>query len=285
MKISKRLLVCGLLLILILVLSGVAVAVASSDNPGKGSPDLSKIVFIHYPKGAMAEGGSLGVPGDGANASTFKGEKDWYKYSGIHWDNTSAAPVVPWVLEESDSGYIGAIEDAFSTWAAEANITFVEADDDVPRNFVVPSSYDKELSEEDQSNLTNEIAWISFAAAGLPDNAIGVTTIWYDPSTGLIVEVDMAMNADLSWVQNDIEPDEANTTLGESGYFDVQNIATHEAGHWLLLGDLYMKPELATEQTMYGYGALRELKKRSLESGDTAGAVEIYGEPPTPTTP
>jgi hypothetical protein len=56
---------------------------------------------------------------------------------------------------------------------------------------------------------------------------------------------------------------------------DLQNIATHEFGHWLVLNDLYKKP--ARQQTMYGYGAYAETKKRTLESGDIAGLETIYG--------
>ncbi|HUS88120.1 MAG TPA: hypothetical protein VMW91_01925, partial [Desulfosporosinus sp.] len=55
---------------------------------------------------------------------------------------------------------------------------------------------------------------------------------------------------------------------------DVQNIMTHEAGHWLVLNDLY--DDIYIEQTMYGVSSDRELKRRSLESGDIAGVRKIY---------
>jgi hypothetical protein len=103
-------------------------------------------------------------------------------------------------------------------------------------------------------------------------NAIAVTMIWYG-SDKHIVEVDTAMNADLPWTQNPAT-DDANNEMGASGYFDVQDIMTHEAGHWLMLGDLYTNA--ASEQTMYGYGSPGELKARSLESGDIAGLRKIY---------
>ena len=64
------------------------------------------------------------------------------------------------------------------------------------------------------------------------------------------------------------------TQTGIAGYYDVQDIMTHEAGHWLMLGDLYTKA--ASEQTMYGYGSTGELKARTLESGDIAGLRKIY---------
>jgi len=49
---------------------------------------------------------------------------------------------------------------------------------------------------------------------------------------------------------------------------NVQNVMTNEAGHWLVLNDLY--DDVASEQTMYGISSDRELKGRNLESGDIA---------------
>ncbi len=64
------------------------------------------------------------------------------------------------------------------------------------------------------------------------------------------------------------------STSGEAGKLDVQNIATHELGHWLLLGDLYGAGD--TEKTMYGSTAYGETKKRTLESDDIAGVRHLY---------
>lgn len=60
------------------------------------------------------------------------------------------------------------------------------------------------------------------------------------------------------------------------GYFDVQNVATHEAGHTLFLGDLYQAP--AYELTMYGYTEPGEIRKQTLGTGDISGLQKLYGE-------
>ena len=57
---------------------------------------------------------------------------------------------------------------------------------------------------------------------------------------------------------------------------DVQNIMTHEVGHWLKLLDLYDEDEATMAQTMYGRSAERDLTKRSLACGDEAGIVAVF---------
>ena len=59
-------------------------------------------------------------------------------------------------------------------------------------------------------------------------------------------------------------------------FMDVQNIATHELGHAVGLGDLYESP--CTEVTMYGYSADGETEKQTLEPDDITGLQELYGE-------
>ena len=54
---------------------------------------------------------------------------------------------------------------------------------------------------------------------------------------------------------------------------DFENIATHELGHAVGLGDLYND---CTEETMYGYASYGETKKRTLEAGDITGIKKLY---------
>lgn len=57
--------------------------------------------------------------------------------------------------------------------------------------------------------------------------------------------------------------------------YDLRNAATHEFGHFLKLLDLY-RPS-SKNATMYGYIALGETKKRTLEYEDIWGILDIYG--------
>jgi hypothetical protein len=59
-----------------------------------------------------------------------------------------------------------------------------------------------------------------------------------------------------------------------AGTYDIRNIMTHEAGHWIMLGDLYNNGD--SFLTMYGYGSLGELKKDTLGKGDVIGVRKAY---------
>jgi len=89
-------------------------------------------------------------------------------------------------------------------------------------------------------------------------------TFWYTRKGKIVLENDIVFNTYYPW-----------STTGAPGYYDVQNIATHELGHSLVLDDLYKSYQ--AEMTMYGYAAAGETKKRTLEFGDRDGIVKIYG--------
>lgn len=61
---------------------------------------------------------------------------------------------------------------------------------------------------------------------------------------------------------------------GEAGKMDFENIATHELGHAVGLADLYNSS--CANETMYGYAALGETIKRSLNAGDILGINKLY---------
>ncbi|MFH2139033.1 MAG: CFI-box-CTERM domain-containing protein [Candidatus Omnitrophota bacterium] len=91
---------------------------------------------------------------------------------------------------------------------------------------------------------------------------IAVCVAWV--SSGTIVDADIIFNgADHTW-----------STSGAGGAMDVQNLATHEIGHFFGLDDLYTAAD--TEKTMYGYGSTGETKKRDLHQDDIDGISALY---------
>lgn len=118
-----------------------------------------------------------------------------------------------------------------------------------------------------------------YGQGGLPfgGNYIGVTVFWFSEQAGYneIFECDLAFNGyDWEW---------DTSSGGTQGKMDVENIATHELGHWLSLDDLYEAD--SREYTMYGYSSAGEIKKRSLEYDDEDGIIYLYPEGSPPERP
>lgn len=103
----------------------------------------------------------------------------------------------------------------------------------------------------------NVISWGAYRAG-----VIAVTYIWY--SGNQIIETDTRMNTFYKW-----------SLSGEAGKMDVQNIMTHELGHWCGLNDLYSDADYWL--TMYGYSNYGETYKRTLGLGDVLGLEAVYG--------
>lgn len=108
------------------------------------------------------------------------------------------------------------------------------------------------------------VAW-----ARLRGGTLGITYIWYQLADGKAVEVDTLMNTRYRWSWSN------SSTCADANSYDAQNIMSHELGHWLGLDDMY---DGATFQnaTLYGYGALGEVKKNTLSTGDITGVSNIY---------
>lgn len=176
-----------------------------------------------------------------------------YEYSGIHWSegsivtysvNTKGAP----------ADAVAAIADAFETWDTEIDNSLF-SDDVQTISRVKGNRFDGK----------NVISW-----GGLRRGVIAQTTVWYN-SESEIIEFGMVFNKAYKW---GIDLDGEGTDYSLTNAFDVQNIATHEAGHTLMLLDLYI-PE-ASALTMYGYGDYGETYARSLGTGDISGINFIY---------
>jgi len=268
-----RVLAVSVVVALLLSLAAPVAAAPPADNPGKGAPEISKIVFVHYPQGkGWGPGGNPNKGGGGG------GEKLWYKYSGIHW---ASMPVEYYVTDNLPSGIsVGAIQAAFTTWDNASDsyaVSYQGTKTLVPGNF--EATWDE--AQGKWVGAKNVVGWKDITDY---PRAIAVTYMTYETLSGELIEVDTALNSNstFTWWQISVsgEPNEAvwpEDDKSDAYDVDVQNIMTHEAGHWLTLGDLYNKP--ASTQTMYGISPEFELQKRSLESGDKAGIQAIY---PTP---
>jgi hypothetical protein len=244
----KKYFIASILLVAFLF-SASALVQARPDQQNPAT-DIERGVFVHYPHANGQARGGGSATGDQVNDS---------KYNGIHW--AGLMPEIHYSVNPANEEgllpeqVIGATELAFQEWMDEnikdsRYITFVYDGATTTNTPVSPS--------RDSANT------VSFEPlSSTYSNAIAITFYWYYRGSKELVEADTVFNSDLSWSIGSV-----------SDKYDLQNIATHEFGHWLVLGDLYSLRD--SELTMYGYGALGETKKTTLGRGDITGINKIY---------
>jgi len=118
------------------------------------------------------------------------------------------------------------------------------------------------VADESSTDGLNEVYF-----APLDQGTIGVTIVWGvfggPPQARKLVEWDQVYNANYPW-----------SDTGASDAMDFDNIATHELGHSVGMGDLY--EAACASETMYGYSDYGETDKRDLNTGDIAGVSGLY---------
>ena len=266
----------GILVVLIVLLfSGTALAAqmipAAPQAKDKASaPGLEKIEFIHWKKGfakPTCNNNGICEPELGENPSCAdckNGEEE--------------EPAGPTCYT-----FLGQYGKKFLQWRT-LPVDYVinpENPDGLPESFVTSAI---SLGAEEWDNWTaaelfNDVYSVDYSVAyGTQDyknalsfgdyptvGVIAVTTIWYSPATKSIVEFDIMFDTDWTW---------GDATI-DSTVMDLQNIATHELGHGVGLGDVY---ELeCSVVTMYGYSDYGETQKRTLEQPDILGIQTLYG--------
>jgi len=107
-------------------------------------------------------------------------------------------------------------------------------------------------------DLYNSISFGNYPEEGV----IAVTAIWFQGKK--IYEYDILFDTDFTWGDATVNP----------AVMDLQNIATHELGHAVGMGDLY--DTVCAEETMYGYSIEGETTKRDLNAGDILGIQTLY---------
>lgn len=120
------------------------------------------------------------------------------------------------------------------------------------------------LADTSSPDGQNEVYFANVSSPG----AIAVTIVWGifggPPFARELVEWDQVYDDfDFDWSSN-----------GEAGKMDFENIATHELGHSVGMGDLY--DTVCSEETMFGYADFGETKKQTLNTGDITGINKLY---------
>lgn len=200
--------------------------------------DLERVDFIHYVKPE-----NLGKAGKTTTC---------YKLMGVKWKslpvNYVINPTNPQGL--SESFIISTISTSAEIWDASTSSELFNNDYTI--------NYSTTYGIQDFKN--------SIDFADYPnDGVIAVTSVWYTRVGKQIVEFDQRYNTRFVW---------GDATINSSK-MDLENIAVHELGHAIGLGDIYSTS--CSDVTMYGYSTEGETSKRTLEQPDISGLQTIYG--------
>jgi hypothetical protein len=221
----------------------------------------------------------------------------------LHWSlNEAGTADVP--MEELES----ALERSFQAWSDEecSDLSFVYDgrtergdvgfDSKATDNFNLIIFRDRSCSAVVPSGDPCESDADPFACANAygcwahSTSVIALTTTSYNRHVGNVVDADMEFNASPSGggtrfrftATTATTPACTRSDQQDCVDTDLQNTATHEAGHFFGLSH---SPE--ADATMYASAPMGETSKRSLDADDVQGLCDIYpaGGPPTTCTP
>lgn len=223
--------------------SGVAISVpdvAVNKSPALEPLEpgtLERIVFIHYANGKTVA--SARAP-------------SCYKLLGVKWRSLPVSYVINPEVEAIVSGAVLAGNETWDTATSK----------ELFGGYSLDSTADW---DGDYPDGRNEYSMGNYSQSGV----IAVTVIWSGVPLGSkgrqIIEFDVMFDTDFTW---------GDATVN-SAVMDLQNIAVHESGHGVGLGDIYSSS--CSEVTMHGYSDYGETKKRTLEQQDITGLRKMYG--------
>lgn len=250
MKFRGTIILGAILIFSGLMLISPAIA-APNENTKSGPPELEKIVFIHYYKPSH-----VSDPNCDAACQGNDDDKTFRLISGgLKW------PTLPINYKINESQFTAseetAIKNSADTWDEALDLSGSAI------NLFVDNPSDTTKTQTDAGNNDGENIIVT---GNLASNIIGVTSFWYNPATKQVVDADMVLNYD--------DFDWSTSAGGTPGEMDVQNIVTHELGHFLVLDDLSSPKTF--DLTMYGFSDTGEIKSRTLGVGDELGVVKLY---------
>lgn len=230
------------------------ISLGTAIDPGTGKK-VEGIAIIHRPSPAKPTGKK---PGGSTTCYTYLARDAKWKV------------VEPWIVNPSNARGLDGLN-VFNLLSGGV-IKWEDATDGTVGNeagvdVLGPGSITSAALVADISLPDNQNE-VYFADISEP-NVIAVTIIW-----GIFSGPTFAREL-VEWdqVYDDVSYDWSAESAGVSGKMDFNNIATHELGHSVGMGDLYNS---CVEETMYGYSATGETKKRDLNIGDIQGINALY---------
>jgi Matrixin len=127
--------------------------------------------------------------------------------------------------------------------------------------------FDNDGEEDNVIAFVTE-GWLDLGS-GHDAGAIALTSVFFDPATGVIVNADMEFNAE--FFRPMIVGETPSDPLDPRVEADLRNTITHEAGHFLGLDHTGVG-----DATMFAVANTGEINKRDLAQDDLNGVCAIY---------
>ena len=285
----KKIATLGALVTSLSVLAGVVLAApptfrnATLETPGEirnlflppaadDSPVISLGAAVDPATGKVVEGLAIihrkEAAAKGGNAKPATTTCYTYLSKGAKWKT-----VEPWVVNPTNNVGIGTsdpntvldiLSNGVSKWedATDGNVTNGVGVDVLGAGATTSATLVADTLSPDNQN---EVYFADISDPGV----IAVTIVW-----GIFGGPIFAREL-VEWdqVYDDVTFDWSAETLGATGKMDFDNIATHELGHSVGMGDLY---NTCVDETMYGFSSNAEIKKRDLNTGDITGINALY---------
>ncbi len=192
----------------------------------------------------------------------------------VKWTATSVAYVVDASVSAAVPGGGDAVQAAASAWSGAAG---------APALSTTVGPGGGAVGIDGQNTVL--FAPDGFAPAG---NALAVTVLSYEESTGAIVDADIVINgkhrfavlsadaragANVTPVSTEGSSDDQDGTGDGRPRFDLQHVAAHEVGHSLGMGDVREQQG----PLMYAYTLPGDASVRAPETDDVDGLEQVYG--------
>lgn len=230
------------------------ISLGTAVDPGTGKV-VEGIAIIHRKSPAKPNGAK---PGGSTTCYT-------YLSKGAKWKS-----VEPWVVNPANIDGLGGtavfnlLTGGISKWedATDGNVINGTGTDVLGSGAITSATLTADISSPDNQN---EVYFADISNS----NTIAVTIVWGIFGGPIwnrqLVEWDQ--------IYDDATFDWSAESSGVAGKMDFDNIATHELGHSVGMGDLY---DTCVDETMYGYSDYAETKKRDLNNGDISGVNGLY---------
>jgi hypothetical protein len=186
-----------------------------------------------------------------------------------HWSSPALTITIDPSLAAATPTAKQAIMDAFGAWASSGAY--------LPQVTVDVTTTPGSVAQDG----VNRLLFGPITIAG-QEKALAITVSYADPDTGEVIEADTLFNSAYDWTSMASAAGDRDDERKCSHRYDLQNVATHEAGHFFGLGEDYR--EVTT--TMYVTSDPCQTSKRVLSSSDVAVVSSLYAEPiPVDTAP